>query len=94
MFEIEARESGVLAASGRLDASQVNKAEELIGTAAGPLTIDLEELDYISSAGIGVLLRAYKRLTADGKDFKLINPRPHIRNIFHYAGLDQVFTIE
>lgn len=94
MFEIEKREESLIAMSGRLDASQVPKAEELLATVTGSTRIDLSGLDYISSVGLSVILRTYKRLEEGGYTLTLRNPSPHVRNIFHYAGLDQVLEIE
>ena len=94
MLNIEEREGGVVALAGRFDAAQVESAQETLDRIAGPVVIDLAGLDYIASAGIGVVLRTFKRLKAEGKDLRLVHAPPHIRNIFHYAGLDQILTIE
>ncbi len=94
MLKIEEREGGVLALSGRFDAAQVEAAQATLGQATGPLTINLAGLDYIASAGIGVVLQTFKRLKAEGQELRLVEAPPHIRNIFHYAGLDQILTIE
>jgi anti-anti-sigma factor len=94
MFEIERRSENLIALSGRLDASQAPKADQLLGTASGSIRIDLSALEYISSAGISVLLRVYKRLDDTGHTLTLLNPSPHVRNVFHYAGLDQILAIE
>ena len=94
MFEIERREEGLVAISGRLDASQARKADEFLATVTNSTRIDLSNLDYISSAGISVILRVYKRLDDRGHTLTLMNPSRHVRNVFHYAGLDQVLAIE
>jgi anti-anti-sigma regulatory factor len=36
----------------------------------------------------------FKRLNSDGGSLRLINLTPHVLNVFRYAGLDQVLTIE
>jgi anti-sigma B factor antagonist len=56
--------------------------------------VDLSDLKYISSAGIGVLMKTYKRLHDSGNTIKLVNLSQHVRNVFHYAGLEQLFGIE
>ena len=58
------------------------------------MTADLSQLDYISSAGLGLFVRTHKRLSAAGHALKLINPTPHVRNVFHYAGLDKIFGLD
>ena len=52
------------------------------------------ELEYISSAGLGVLLRTHKRLMAEGHGVKLVGVGPHISDIFTYSGFDRLFDIE
>lgn len=80
--------------SGRFDASQSEKAKSVFETLNGPTTVDLGGLEYISSAGISVLLAAFKRLRDSGAPFKLVQVPPRIRTVFQYAGLDRIFVIE
>ena len=93
MFEIQLRD-GILFLSGRLDASKVADAEKVLDTLTQSTTVDLSELDYISSAGIGAFLKVQKRLHASGEGLRLVHPRPRVRDIFHYAGLEHVFQME
>ena len=78
---------------GRFDASQVTAAREVLDRITGSSTIDFAKLDYISSAGMGVLLATQKRLGDSGQKLILINLSKHIRDIFGYAGFDKVFEI-
>jgi anti-anti-sigma factor len=80
--------------SGRFDSSQVEKAERVLSELVKSTAVDLSGLDYLSSAGIAVLVRAYKRLHGEGHELRLQNPKETIRNILRVAGLDRVFTIE
>lgn len=93
MFEIQMRD-GILFLSGRLDASKVAEAEKALDIVSQSTTVDISELDYISSAGIGAFLKVQKRLHATGQGLRLVHPRPRVRDIFHYAGLEQVFQME
>lgn len=94
MFEIEAQANGEIACRGRLDASQVESARPRFDALEGAVTADLSQLEYISSAGLGLFVRTHKRLVASGHALKLINPTPHVRNVFHYAGLSKIFGLE
>ena len=94
MFEISRREDGTIMVSGRLDAAKAPRAQEFLDAMEGQCVLDLGELEYISSAGLGVLLRTHKRLMADGAGIKLINVNSHINDIFTYSGFDRLFTIE
>ena len=79
---------------GRLDASQVEVAREAMNRLNASSVIDFGELEYISSAGLGMLLGIQKRLTESGGTLKLINMNRHIREIFRMAGFDRIFVIE
>ena len=94
MFMIEDQGAGNFKLDGRLDAAQVETAEATLRDASGAVTLDLTELEYIASAGISVVLTLFKRLNSDGGSLRLINLTPHVLNVFRYAGLDQVLTIE
>jgi anti-anti-sigma factor len=94
VLNIDIDEDGVINLSGRFDASQVDKARETFETITNSCTVNFADLEYISSAGIGVLLGAYSRLHKSNKVLKLINLNKNIKNIFHYAGLSKLFEFE
>jgi len=79
---------------GRLDASQVEVAREAMNRLNTSSVIDFGELEYISSAGLGMLLGIQKRLMESGGTLKLVNMNRHIREIFRMAGFDRIFVIE
>jgi anti-sigma B factor antagonist len=94
VLDITIGTDGTVALTGRFDASQADAAKEKLGGIQGPLVVDLSGLEYISSAGISVLLVTYKRLADAGQSMKLVNMSDRVRNVFHFAGLDRVFEIE
>ncbi len=94
MFEIQVQGGGLVRLSGRLDAAQADRAKTTLDTVRESATLDLTDLDYVSSAGLGVLVMMYKRLRDSGHDFKLTNLKPRIRLVFVYAGLDKVLRLE
>lgn len=94
MFDIWRAENGNILFSGRLDASQAEKVRNILEKITESCILDFKELDYISSAGLGVLLGTQKRLSETGYNLKLINLNKHIRDIFIVAGFDFVFDIE
>jgi len=94
VFKIRLDDEGVVFLSGRLDASQIEAAAAVLDTATGTTVADLSGLDYISSAGIAVLLKTYQRLTASGGTLKLRNLNQRITNVFYYSGLDKILTVE
>jgi len=93
MFDAVQGTSGV-AFTGRLDAAQSAKALAFLDALADPGPIDMSGLEYISSAGLGVLLRTHKRLMASGGKLRLVGVGNHINDIFKYSGFDQLFDVE
>ena len=94
MLELELDQQGRVVMRGRLDAAQAPRAQEFLDQASGASVLDLAGLEYISSAGLGVLLRTHKRLLAGGGGLKLVNVNHHINDIFTYSGFDKLFEIE
>jgi anti-anti-sigma factor len=94
MFQIGIGEAGTIVADGRLDAANAPRAQEFLDEVTGECVLDLGKVDYISSAGLGVLLRTHKRLMGEGQGLKLINVHSHINDIFMYSGFDRLFEIE
>jgi anti-sigma B factor antagonist len=94
MFEIGHGPGGTVVFTGRLDAAQCAKAEEFIDSTSAVRSFDFAGLEYISSAGLGVLLKQHKRLIASGQRLRLINVNSHIFDIFRFSGFDRVFDVE
>ena len=94
MFDATRTDAGHLVFQGRLDASQADKARKALDAVVESCIIDFGELDYISSAGLGILLATQKRLSESGHAIAITRMNRHIRDVFHIAGFDLVFTIE
>lgn len=94
MLDISRNENGDVILTGRFDASQVEKAKAVFNDIDDSCVIDFKNLDYIASAGLGVLLMTQKKLKDKGKGLKLINMNKHISDVFVYAGFNQLFEIE
>ena len=94
MFDIAFNPEGEITVSGRLDAAQAEKAQAFLDQAKGRCVIDMGQLEYVSSAGLGVLLRTHKRLMAAGSGLELVNVNKHIVDIFRYSGFDKLFVIK
>ena len=56
--------------------------------------LDGEELVYMDSTGLGVLISGLKKLKEKGKNIILINIRPNINKLFDITGLNKVFIIK
>ena len=57
------------------------------------LILDFAECDYVSSAGLRVLLATFKQMTADNGSMKLTNVGENIRDVLENTGLDAVFGL-
>ena len=93
MFEIVLADDGTVVVEGRLDAAQAVKAQTFLDQVEGQCVLDMAKLVYVSSAGLGVLLKTHKRLMGVGSGIKLINVSHHIHDIFRYSGFDKIFEI-
>ena len=94
MLAIEYGQDGAVVMTGRLDAAQAATAQAFLDQVQGTVTLDFSRLEYISSAGLGVLLKTQKRLLASAGKLRLSRVQPHLRDVFTYSGLDQIFEIE
>ncbi|HEX7572750.1 MAG TPA: STAS domain-containing protein [Bacteroidota bacterium] len=94
MFSISVNEKGIIILTGRLDASQVDRAREVFSGLDASAVVDFQSLDYISSAGLGVLLATQQRLKKGGKALKLVHMNRMVRDVFKIARFDLIFEIE
>ena len=86
----------LFALEGRLDTVTAPDLEQALkDTLEGvtELTLDMEKLEYISSAGLRVLLAAQKKMNKQGK-MKLIRVGETIREIFEVTGFNEILTVE
>jgi len=93
-FGIRSESKGIVGMTGRLDASQAPKAQAFLDGFSEPLVLDFSGLDYISSAGLSVLMITLKRLQAGGHSLRFRHVPDRVMNVFRYAGLDAVFSFE
>lgn len=58
------------------------------------IRIDCENLDYIDSTGLGVLIGILKKLRKEEKNIIIANPKQNILKLLKITGLDKIFVIE
>ncbi len=93
-MEIEVKNEGALTTfiiTGRIDTMTAPDLENAISTDIQDLTMDFSNVNYISSAGLRVLLLAQKKIKGA---LKIAHPNNVVLDIFKLTGLDQALTIE
>ena len=89
-------DSLVVALEGRLDTTTSPELEAALRSeleSVSALEIDLAKLDYISSAGLRVLLSAQKAMSKRGS-MKVTHVSADIMDIFEVTGFSDILTIE
>lgn len=80
-----------LAPIGRIDTVTALELEaSIVLDGIEELVFDLAQVDYISSAGLRVLLSAQKKMA--GKSMKIANSKPAVKEIFDVTGFSDIFT--
>lgn len=97
---VEESRNGIVAvaAKGRLDSTTSPDLEKhllgLVDGGARRLVVDLKDIEYVSSAGLRVLLLLAKRLKVAPGDLVLCGLSPAVRQVFDLAGFVPLFRLE
>jgi anti-sigma B factor antagonist len=87
----------VLGVAGELDAHTFpqfqERVERLIGDGSKAIVIDFKHLDYISSAGLGVLKKIVNETRSGGGDIRLAALSQKIHNIVNLLGFTKIFQV-
>ncbi|RAP52496.1 MAG: anti-anti-sigma factor [Methanosphaera sp. rholeuAM130] len=82
---------------GRIDTLTSQELEESLNNELNnidSLTLDFKNLEYISSAGLRVLIATQKKLKENDKSLTIINVNDIIKEIFRMSGFDKILTIK
>jgi anti-sigma B factor antagonist len=87
----------IVSVSGRIDGTTYKDLEtilnELIDHNKSEIILDLEEVVYISSVGLRVLLSALKKVRPNKGDVKLVSLQPFVREVFEITGFTKLFSV-
>jgi anti-anti-sigma factor len=86
----------VLSLKGKLSTATAEKFDASVEKALGEsstLVLDFNEVSYLASVALRVLVAAQKRLNTLGGSMTLINVRKEVMEVFEVTGLDEVFAI-
>lgn len=99
-LEIQERKEGavtILNLVGSLDGHTFIQMESamkaLVDEGNKIFVIELPDLSYIASAGIGVFINVQQTVAGDGGGLILVNPSPTVREVFDILGLQALFQI-
>lgn len=83
---------------GELDVSSAeqlkNQLHKIVDDKMLDVKIDLTNLEYIDSTGLGVMIGVLKKLRVNEKEIYILNPRSNVKKIFTITGLDKIFKME
>jgi anti-sigma B factor antagonist len=87
----------VLGVAGEVDVATApqlrSKLVELVSGGCTRLVVDLTEVDFIDSTGLGVLVGARKRMVEADGELGLVVTSDRIRRLFDLTGLATIFTL-
>ena len=89
-------EATIIEVAGRLDTMTASSLEKAINEDIGEvkhLVLDLKHLEYISSAGLRVLLGAQKKMQKIGS-MKVVNVCEEVMEVFEMTGFADILVIE
>jgi anti-sigma B factor antagonist len=98
--KFEKRDSGqpgvsLLHAEGEIDVASAPEfhagLSDLVGQ--GTVIVDLSDVSFIDSTGLGVLVGIEKQMRENGHDLRLVVTQPQITRLLELTGLDEVFTV-
>ena len=96
-YNIEKNDANVnVTVSGRIDTTTAPQLEEAILPeidGAKEVVIDFKNLEYISSAGLRLLLMLQKKMNAAGGTFKILNVNDFVMEVFEMTGFKDILTI-
>ncbi len=99
-MNIETRELkhvSVVKITGRVDSATAPEMEqslqELINTDRNQVVLDLQDTEYMSSAGLRVMVSTLKAAKKNGGDLKLAQLSPRVKEVLDLAGLTPVFNV-
>jgi len=93
----EGSEAGVLSLKGEVDVANAHQVRDaalkLVSEGVRLLVVDLSGIEYMDSAGLGVLVAIHKRLREQGGSLAVAGPQPRVGRLFEITGLSQVFAV-
>ncbi len=88
----------MLVLSGELDTATAPELDErlaeIMATSSGRVLLDLQDLKFVDSAGVTVLIKAKNESEASGRELVLRRPTAQVHDVFAILGLVEWLTFE
>ena len=99
-MEIDTKEKNeirILSVKGSIDADTASEfdqsLEKQISTGRDKIILDLSRLEYISSAGLRVIMKAAKKMEITGGEMAIVGLRGVVQEVFKVSGFYSLFNI-
>lgn len=83
---------------GDLDVSNAEKLKahlnEIYENKNLDIKLNLENLDYIDSTGLGIIIGMLKKLKTNNQEIHIKKPKKNVEKIFDITGLNKIFNME
>ncbi|MCM3742270.1 STAS domain-containing protein [Oceanobacillus luteolus] len=93
----EKNEQTIISLSGEIDAYTVTKLKETFSTTMNSegkdVIVDLEEVTYMDSTGLGVFVSALKTAKENDGELKLVNVQDRVYRLFQITGLNEIMDV-
>ena len=87
----------IVAVGGEIDVYTApklrDKITELVGHGSYHLVVDMQQVEFLDSTGLGVLVGGLKRVRSHNGDLSLVCTQHRILKVFEITGLTKVFSI-
>jgi len=94
IFTTQQNQTSIVSIKGQIDASNSNKIHttimDKIKTGCNSMILDFSEVNYISSAGLRILIYASKTISKKSGNFSICSLSKEVEQIFQVTGLDKI----
>lgn len=92
-----AQDTVIMRLSGELDVHTAEifkaSADEFLDKGYSNVILNLEEVSFIDSSGLGAILGRYKRISSNDGRMVIVKPKPHVRQVLELSGLRKIIPI-
>lgn len=95
--EVYSENNTKVSVCGEIDIYSARQFKEnlyrIVDKSENDIIVDLGELKYIDSTGLGIFVGALKKARLNGRNIHIENTKDNIKKLFTITGLDKLFMI-